>query len=233
MIEIITTSEGTKYAGFPNDHLFKEIARGNLFVDDFLKGVIAEHVKPDSVCLDVGANLGYVSLYLAKRCKKVISFEPQPNVFLQLCANLFLNETWNVTPHPLAAHSKFCRMDFASYQSGWVGESAWHDYGRINSIGSVSLSDNSDGKMRAVRLDEFITEPVNFIKVDAQGADVDVILGCEGLMEKYRPIIVFEYEDDLSRENYHRELNDLFPFLTKHHYSINRLYEGNYILSPL
>ena len=98
MTEIITTKEGTRFIGFPNDHLFSEIKSGNSFTDGFLKGVIEKYVKPDSVCVDVGANLGYVSLYLAQRCKRVLAFEPQPVVFLQLCANLFLNQQFNVTP---------------------------------------------------------------------------------------------------------------------------------------
>jgi len=232
MIETITTADGTKFAGFPKDHLFSEIKRGNVFVDDFLLEVIAKHVKADSVCLDVGANLGYVSLYLAKRCKKVIAFEPQPIVYLQLCTNLFLNEQWNVTPLNLAAHSYACALDFADYQSGWVGEHAWTDYGRITSIGSISLTQRATGKMKAVRLDDAVHEKVDFIKIDTQGADIDAVLGCEDLVRNYRPVIAFEYEDDLSRHNYSRTLADLENFETNHNYSRRKLYGDNYLLEP-
>lgn len=230
MIELIQT-DGIYYAGFPQDHLFKLIKAGNGFVDDFLKDVIDRYVKPDSVCIDVGANLGYVSIYLSKRCKKVIALEPQPTVFMQLCANLFLNECLNVQPLQFGAHSKTCILGFADYQSGWVGTKDLNDYSKIGSIGSVSLHEDPDGAMAAFRLDSVIFEKVSFIKVDAQGADVDTVLGCELLMGS-RPVIAFEYEDDLSRANYNRTLADLNPFLEKHRYGMRTLHGGNYLLLP-
>ncbi len=230
MIEIADIN-GVRYAGFPNDHLFKEIKGGNDFVDHFLKDVIAKYVHQDSVCVDVGANLGYVSLYLAARAKKVIALEPQPVVFMQLCANLFLNSRFNVTPHRLAAHSTPCMLDFAGYQSGWVGATSFDDYTKIGSIGSISLSACHDGEMQAVRLDDLIDEKVDFIKVDAQGADIDVILGAEALLEKYHPVVVFEYEDDLSQANYHRTIADLTPLLERLGYKTTEIFPGNYLLT--
>lgn len=240
MIDIITTKEGTRYAGFPQDHLFGLIKGGNTFPDTFLLESIARYVKPDSVCIDVGANLGYVTLYLAARCKRVLALEPQHAVFLQLCANLFLNEAWNVTPYHLAAHSKDCFVDLAPYQSGWVGVKAGdniRDPNKVGSLGSVSFTEtaaNTDGAVCAVRLDDYIgDEPVTLIKVDAQGADVDVVLGCARLMVNQRPVIVFEYEDDLSQRNYSTKLSDLDPLLERTRYIKRCLFGGNYILEPL
>ena len=36
-------------------------------------------IKPDQTTLDIGANLGLMSYYLAKNTKETIAFEPMPN----------------------------------------------------------------------------------------------------------------------------------------------------------
>lgn len=230
-IEITTNPHLGRFAGFPRDHLFSLIKQGRDFEDAFLKPVIEQYVTKDSVCVDVGANLGYVSVYLAKRAAKVIALEPQPVVYLQLCANLFLNECFNVTPIQCGAFSSSTSFGFASYQSGWVGASDFSDYSAIGSIGSISLQPGA-GQMRGERLDSLIKERVDFIKIDAQGADIDAILGAEGLVAAYRPVIVFEYEDDLSKTNYGRVLADLTPFLERHRYDIKSLHGDNYVCVP-
>jgi FkbM family methyltransferase len=231
MVEQIKTADGTTFVGYSNDYLFSLIKGGNTFVDTYVKDAIDKYVTPDSVCVDVGANLGYVSLYLAARCKRVYSFEPQPVVFLQLCANLFLNQRLNVTPYNMGLHSHTTFLDFANYQSGWVGTSDYSDYNNIRSIGSISLTDTPHGTIPANRLDQMINTKVDFIKIDAQGADIDVLIGAQDLVAAYHPIIIFEYEDDLSRVNYGRNMEDVYSFVSKNGYNMTEVYPGNYLLT--
>lgn len=232
MIELIKTKT-MNLVGFPNDHLFDEIKKGSEFDDFFLKEIIDARAKSDWCCIDAGANLGYVSIYLSRKCRKVYSFEPQPIVFLQLCANLFINECFNVSPFNLAAHSKECLLDFASYQGGWVGTNDFNDYNKIRSIGSISLSASSSGKMRAVRLDESVHEKVDFIKIDCQGADIDVLIGCQKIVDRDRPLMVMEWEEDLSTKNYNRPFSDLEAFAKTNQYKMTSVHGGNYLLEPL
>jgi len=233
MIEITNNPHLGIYAGFPNDYLFDLIRKGSPFPDDYVRKEIDRYVTPRSVCVDVGANLGYVSVYLSKRAKRVYSLEPQPVVFLQLCCNLFLNGCTNVTPINAAATEHPARMGFAEYQSGWVGTNDLSRYDAMRSIGSISLKESDSGIMRGERLDHLVHDHVDFIKIDTQGADVDVILGSSGIVERDRPIIVFEYEDDLSRINYGRTLANLEEFLRRNRYKIRAIFEQNFVLEPL
>lgn len=234
MIEQVKNPHLGTFAGFPQDHLFSLIKGGSRFVDDYVQAQIDRLVSKDSVCVDVGANLGYVSVYLAKRCRRLWSIEPQPTVFLQLCCNLFLNECFNVTPLNIAATSTTCKLEFAPYQSGWVGTDDFTHYDKIRSIGSISLRQSESGVISGLPLDLAVTGPVDFIKVDAQGADIDVILGAKRILTDYRPHVVWEYEEDLSKINYGRELErDLIPMLGEVRYGIHEIYQGNYLLSPL
>lgn len=232
MIEIVNNPHLGTYAGFPNDYLFGLIKDGSPFPDHYVQREIDRYVTKDSICIDVGANLGYVSVYLSKKAQWVYGIEPQHIVFLQLCGNLFLNGCTNVTPMNVAATYHSTWLDFAPYQSGWVGTNGLSNYENIRSIGSISLKESPGGKMRGERLDVLIQGKVDFIKIDAQGADIDVILGADEIVERYRPILVFEYEEDLSRINYGRNLSDLDPFLAKHNYDKRAIYEENYVLEP-
>ena len=231
MIETIKVND-INFVGFPNDYLFKTIKGGNSFPDSFIRDIIDKYVNKNSICIDIGANLGYISIYLSKKCKKVYSIEPQHIVYLQLCANLFINECFNVYPLELAAYSSNKMFDFATYQSGWVGTNNFNDYNNIGSIAAISLSQKDNGLIKGVRMDDIINEKVDFIKVDAQGGDIDAIFGCEELIHNYRPIIVFEYEHDMSTQNYHKQLSDLDEFIKIYQYNKRRLVGENYILDP-
>lgn len=230
-IQITDNPHLGRFAGFSNDYLFGLIRDGSGFVDDFLVPVIERHVKPDSVCVDVGANLGYVSVYLSKRARKVYSLEPQPVVFLQLCGNLFLNECFNVEPLRYAALSHAGSIDFAPQQTGWVGTNDLSDYNKVKSIGSVALKPGA-GSMKGARLDSLITERIDFIKVDAEGGDIEAILGASALIEIYRPVIVFEYDEQSSSTNYGRTLNDLSSLIKTNRYQLTEIAPGNYLMTP-
>jgi len=245
-LETIVTKNGDYLMGYKNDYLFNNLKGGTGFVDHFLLPVIEKYVKPESVCVDVGANLGYVSLYLSKRCKRVHAFEPQFPVFLQLCTNAFLNQRFNITPYHLALGAWAGEVKMASYQSGWVGADTLDDYSKIKSIGSVSFTpytsrrntqDMTSAEMKPL---DYITReagkipgPLDFIKIDAQGADIDVIIGAEFTIMSHRPVIVFEYENDLSKNNYGRDMSDLNLFMKRiGGYETICLFEGNYALIP-
>lgn len=232
MIEVTKHPDLGTFAGFSQDHLFSSIQRGEPFIDFYVKEAIDKHVTRDSICVDVGANLGYISVYMAKRCRWLCAVEPQRVVYLQLCANLFLNGCFNVTPLNMAATSHSTTLDFASHQSGWVGTNDFSDYNAIKSIGSISLTESPSGPIRGEPLDAIVQGDVNFIKIDAQGADVDVVLGAERIMREHRPIIVFEYEEDLSTTNYHRRLAELDPLLERVGYIRETIFTDNYLLRP-
>jgi FkbM family methyltransferase len=231
MIDVIKTPDGTVFAGYPNDHLFSEISNGHVFVDWYVKDAIDRYVKPDSICVDVGANLGYVSLYMAQRSHFVYAFEPQFVVYLQLCANIFLNQRFNIKPHHMGLYSKETMLDFGDYQDGWVGTKDFSDYTKIKSIGSISFQPKISGSVQAKRLDDVIHSRVDFIKIDAQGADIDVLYGAKETLRKYHPIVIFEYESDFSTKNYGRTLDDVKPLVNELGYKMVEVFTGNFLLT--
>ena len=84
--------------------------------------------------------------------------------------------------------------------------------------------------VEAKRLDDIIQTPIDFIKIDAQGADIDCIIGAEKLIAKYHPVIAFEYEEEFSTKNYGRNFSDLDKFIAKFNYNRKQLFEQNWLL---
>ena len=68
--------------------------------ENHLQTIYSKLIKPNSVCIDAGANLGYHSIQFGKLSKTVYSFEPQSLIYNQLCANILFNDLDNII-HPI------------------------------------------------------------------------------------------------------------------------------------
>ncbi len=72
--------------------------------------ILKKYIKPGDYCIDIGANIGYYSLHMAKAVGamgKVFAFEPDPSNLERLDRNISLNGVEKiVTSYPLGL-SKF------------------------------------------------------------------------------------------------------------------------------
>jgi precorrin-6B methylase 2 len=59
-------------------------------------------ILPCSVFLDIGAHIGYYTVKLARRCNRVVAFEPNPVNRAKLLRNAELNGLTNVVVYPYA-----------------------------------------------------------------------------------------------------------------------------------
>lgn len=225
-ITLIQNSFGN-FLVFDQDYATKAI-KDNKFLDFSLKEQIDIYVKKDSICIDIGANLGFISVYMAKKCKKVYSIEPQNVVFKQLCGNLFINECFNVVPLKIAGAIK--RSNFSIADKNKQEILVFHkDYNNIDNIGGISLEEKIDGDIIGDRIENYIDnkDRIDFIKCDAQGGDYDALKGLENIIVRDKPIIVFEYEKSLSEKCYGRKWLDYVEFFNHLNYKILFLEDGN------
>ena len=68
--------------------------------------LVEKLVKPGDIAIDIGANLGVISMLLSKcvgENGKVYSFEPTREGFKYLCENKLANNAKNISPYNLAA----------------------------------------------------------------------------------------------------------------------------------
>lgn len=174
------------------------------FIFDKLNNIIH---KGDSV-IDVGAHVGKYTehfLKLVGNTGKVISFELNPRTFNSL-NNKFIN-TPNVTLINAAVSDK---SDFEDYYSGCSSYNTniiGHD---INSSKSNHL-----GNIKSIKLDDFIKEKIDFMKIDVEGAEIKVLKGMEKTINNVKCLLIechFEEDwKDLKKiliNNYHLKCTD-------------------------
>ncbi|MDP6981094.1 MAG: FkbM family methyltransferase [Myxococcota bacterium] len=146
-------------------------------------------LSPGSVVFDVGANNGVVTRHFAERAHRVYAFEPNMDL-----AGVF------------RANTAGCDnvMLYAETLSDRVGEHDFHIYEPPGSAAYGSSMEERAGYLEKRRvpmttIDEFcVAEDVvpDFIKIDTEGHEPEVIAGAERIISEFAPAILFEYCED-------------------------------------
>lgn len=186
-----------------------------------LKEVFKSQINAGDCILDVGANIGFHTLYFAELtglAGQVLAFEPVLHNFKALTHNLELNLTENVEVHHIALSNKNETIKiFADIES--------------NNPGSFNLF-NHNGKIPVnCRIgDEVLSnEEVHFIKIDVEGYEAFVIKGLLKTIRRDQPKIVFEFD-----HNYHVKTglsnNFIFELLSEVGYRFYLIKPGKLVL---
>ncbi|MCG6658048.1 FkbM family methyltransferase [Halomonas campisalis] len=171
---------------------------------DMLRDMASRLEKGDLV-LDVGANIGNHSLYLASivGCR-VEAFEPNQNLCEALQASIALNALEErVVVHQVGVSEA---QGFAHFD---------HDHVDASNLGGQSLEvSQSPDEITLVSLDQLdLPAPLRMIKIDVEGMELQVLRGAKNLIERDRPILYVEgkTENDFSSiNNLLKELGYLF-----------------------
>jgi FkbM family methyltransferase len=139
----------------------------------------------DAVALDIGANVGHHSLALAGVAAKVHAFEPYPPRLECLRTNVMRNRHLSITIHPLALGLDDGEASFRlPVSEEWAG---------------VQFDPKGPLRFPIRNGDRYLTEQgidrVNFIKLDVDGNEFDILRGLSGTIEKWRPYLAMELND--------------------------------------
>ncbi len=158
---------------------------------------IGKIIPENSICFDIGANIGIYSLLFSKYAKRVYAFEPLPRNIIFLKKMLEMNKIKNVTIIPYAVAKENTHS--------WFKEGDSWATGGLNEYGEHFIS--------TISLDTFIDSIKVFpsiLKIDVEGSEVSVIEGSRNLLLKAHPIIIIEiHSDDIKNAcfNLLREIN--------------------------
>ena len=165
-----------------------EYIRGNL--DPWLQKLMSDSLQPGGVYVDVGAHIGFFVLCAARVVGKdgrIVALEPDPDNFAGLSANIEINSLNQVVALKIAAWSSSTTLIFkrSSAASG-LSE------GRV--IGEAVDGEPPDQlwQVDGVTLDRILTDPPGLVKIDVEGAEVDVLFGAERLLSARQTVWVVE-----------------------------------------
>jgi methyltransferase, FkbM family len=147
---------------------------------------MARHVKTGMTCIDIGAHFGLFSIFLAKyfQCK-VYSFEPTPYTQKILARNVALNHVENnIEIIPKAVTLKDDVRTFYIQERQEDVANSLIDYHHSN-------EHKMPYQVQVTSIDSFSREKkIDFIKIDAEGEELQVLIGGKNTIEKHRPLIL-------------------------------------------
>ena len=147
------------------------------------------------VALDVGANLGEYTVFMAKRLRegKVLSFEPMALIRTQLQENVRLNDFKRVDIFDFGLSDKKQTLNLHEVDDGNEGLGTLF-LGNKKSKGSMEIAlESLDEKW-----DSFGLNRLDFIKIDVEGSELFVLRGAARTIAKFRPLVLVE----ISEENF-------------------------------
>lgn len=205
----------------------KEIARNilqtlhldltkNLEYDRLTNQIMAQVIHKDSNCIDVGCHKGEIlrkMIHLAPKGKH-FAFEPIPDLYHKLISEF--RDNVQIFPYALSYIAKTSEFNYVKNAPAYSGLKK-RKY-------TVEKPDIEILQIKTERLDSLITceEKIDFIKIDVEGGEFDVLKGAEALLKRDQPIVIFECGLG-SSEFYDTKPSELYRFLSKFNYKLYTL----------
>lgn len=169
----------------------RQIKKGSFITDEPEFNMLEKWVDNGAYVLDIGANIGHYTLKLSALVGirgRVIAFEPVPETFELLAANIARLPINNVTLMNIAVSdkTKILGINIPEFESG------------LSNYYQASLTNNSNGlSVLCFSIDSLnICDPVKLVKIDAEGHEIFALKGMKDLLKRDHPILIVEGSSD-------------------------------------
>jgi len=187
-ITIYCKKYGLQFKSHKRDGIGKDISyKYGVYAEDYVNRYFHNkcHLKPGGIMLDIGANIGWYSVLMARECGlKVYAFEPHPFNFAMLSENIRINHLDNIQAFQNAIADREGKMKLHIYKSYNMGRHSLVDHGktgRFHEVDTISI----DGFMKKHNLDQ---SPVELFKIDIEGFEMAALRGAASTLARTRYI---------------------------------------------
>ena len=158
------------------------------------RDAILEFVNKDGNAIDIGAHVGFWLRDMCKQFKHVYAFEPIEEVRQCLAKN----------------------VEDRNYSTYSFGLGAKNDTIKVNynptETGNTHANDKGNLEVTIKTLDSFALDNIDYIKIDAEGYEIEALIGAKKLIEKCKPFIHIEAKNKVMiKQNITmKDINDYF-----------------------
>lgn len=175
--------DNTIITGFKNDLITNNIRLTSNYYEPIMLDFIKANIQK-GVMIDVGANIGNHTIFLAKYCAtKVIAFEPFPETYSILEKNILQNNLKNVHTYNLGLGNSNEELLMSAVE-GNMG------------MNKIDAKGNTPVKIVALDSTKLISEAVTLIKIDCEGYEEKALIGMYDLLTKDKPALFIECQTE-------------------------------------
>lgn len=145
--------------------------------------------------LDIGANIGFMSMALVASGCSVVSFEPQPELYRLLVENAV-----GASCKPIALSSFTGKALMPRIRYGSKGNYGGLAIGTRSELGTIQVDCDTLDNL-GLRAD--------FIKIDVEGHETEVLIGGRDTITRDKPVLYIEDDRDDKRASLYKELSYL------------------------
>lgn len=168
------------------DHIQKGIYESRNFYELETLEFLKLHYKQFQHVVDIGTNIGNHMLYYCSNlgAQQVYCFEPNQFNREVLVKNIELNHLQKkVTVYPYAVGAETGKGVQSNFSLGNTG---------MNRVDKVEAGKDTTDAIDLRSLDEFAFTQIDFVKIDVEGFETDVLLGAAATLQRCKPVVLIE-----------------------------------------
>ena len=228
--QLVTTKSGRKYLIEQDDTLYSQRLSNTIHYQVTNIRFGAEILSANSqvhTIIDCGMNVGMNTIEYATFCKRVIGFEPTPEIYKLAQTNINHNQQhfddslpyiWNksramtatIETHQIGLSNQRGVVQFISNPKNRGHNHMWN---------GVRKTKKTMYDVQLKLLDDYNYDNVDYIKIDTEGHELPLLEGSTATIDKNRPVVQCEIVPDQCRR-YNYTAKDIWDYFTQRDYRV-------------